>query len=92
MKETHHYVIRLDGHLGKAGATAFEGHEVTRLPNGQTTISGQALDQAALFGLLIRVRDMGIPLIGVSRREVTAEEGGTTDEQGAICDERKRRD
>ena len=74
MKETHHYVIWLEGHLGEAVAGAFEGHEVSRLPNGQTTISGEGLDQAALFGLLIRTRDMGIPLVGVSRRDVTAED------------------
>jgi hypothetical protein len=63
------YEIRLTGHLDARWATWFDGLTVTQEPDGTTVISGLIADQAALHGLLQRVRDLGIPLISVSRRE-----------------------
>ena len=61
------FEIRVEGHLNKIHNDDFDGMNISLLPNGQTLISGQALDQAALFGILIRIRDMGIPLVSVTR-------------------------
>jgi hypothetical protein len=45
---------------------AFEGLLITHNPNGETIITGPILDQAALYGLLNRLRDLGIPLLSVN--------------------------
>ncbi len=61
------YEIRLAGHLDARWATWFDGLTVTREPEGTTVISGPVADQAALHGLLGRVRDLGLPLVSVTR-------------------------
>ncbi len=58
------YVIRVEGHVGDSW---FEGMHVQRDPGGQTTISGAVIDQAALHGLLMRIRDLGLTLIEVQQ-------------------------
>ena len=65
----HYYEITIDGHLDDARTSWFSDMCVTLLPTGQAIISGIVVDQAALFGILIRIRDMGIPLISVIRTE-----------------------
>lgn len=60
------YQIRIEGHLTDPRASYFAGLQVAQLPNGESLISGQIEDQAALFGVLIRIRDMGIPLLSVN--------------------------
>jgi hypothetical protein len=59
------YEIRLGGHLDRSWAAWFEGLSLT-LEGGDTLLTGPVLDQAALHGLLKRVRDLGMPLISVS--------------------------
>ena len=61
------YVIRIQGHLDDRRATWFEGLTLTREANGDTLLSGPVIDQAALHGLLRKVRDLGMPLISVTR-------------------------
>ena len=61
------YQIRLQGHLGRHWAVWFEGMTITLEENGDTLLTGEVFDQAALYGLLSRVRDVGIPLISVIR-------------------------
>ncbi len=68
MKRTH-YQIRIGGHLRAEWSEWFDGMSITREENGETVLSGPVVDQAALFGLLIRVRDLGLTLIAVSRIE-----------------------
>ncbi|MDP9244726.1 MAG: hypothetical protein M3O77_06555, partial [Chloroflexota bacterium] len=63
------YEIRLKGHLGARWTMWFDGLTVTQEPDGTTVISGPIADQAALHGLLQRVRDLGISLLSVTRRE-----------------------
>ena len=58
------YEIRIKGHLDNRWAAWFEGLTVTREENGNTLLSGR-VDQAALHGLLKKVRDLGMPLISV---------------------------
>lgn len=60
------YEIRIKGHLDDRWAAWFEGLTLTRESNGDTLMSGTIVDQAALFGLLRKVRDMGVLLISVT--------------------------
>ena len=62
------YEIRLQGHLDRRWATWFDGLNLTVEPDGTTLISGHVADQAALHGLLDKVRDLGLPLISVTRQ------------------------
>jgi hypothetical protein len=61
------YEIRIKGHLDDRWAARFEGLSLTREANGDTLLVGPVVDQSALYGLLRRVRDLGMPLISVSR-------------------------
>ena len=63
------YEIRLAGHLDAHWAACFDGMTVRRETDGITVISGPIADQAALHGVLHRVRDLGLPLISVTRME-----------------------
>jgi hypothetical protein len=63
------YEIRLAGHLDAHWATWFDGLGVSRDTDGTTVVSGPIADQAALHGVLQRVRDLGLPLISVIRVE-----------------------
>lgn len=60
------YEIHLSGHLHERWAAWFDGLTVSRRDDGTTAISGTLPDQAALHGLLQRVRDLGLPLISVT--------------------------
>ncbi len=64
---TGRYEIRLKGHLGSRWTTWFDGLTVTAEANGITVISGDVADQSALHGLLQKVRDVGLPLLSVTR-------------------------
>ena len=65
------YRIRIAGHLGNQWADRFGGFTITREENGDTLLTGPVVDQAALFGLLKKVRDLGMPLISIDRAEST---------------------
>jgi hypothetical protein len=60
-----HYEIRIGGVLDRHWAGWFGGLQVTSDPAGQTLIAGPVADQAALHGLLAKVRDLGLPLLSV---------------------------
>ncbi len=60
------YAIRVEGCLTAQWAEWFEGLTITQ-DNNQTVLSGPVVDQAALYGLLKKVRDLGMPLISVNR-------------------------
>jgi len=62
------YEIRLQGRLDPRWATWFEGMTLTDHTDGTTVIHGLVADQAALHGLLQRLRDLGLPLLSVDRR------------------------
>ncbi len=67
--EAGRYEIRLAGHLDARWAAWFDGLTVGQEGDGTTLISGPVADQAALHGLLQRVRDLGLPLVSVTRAE-----------------------
>jgi hypothetical protein len=59
------YQIRIEGHLGPLWADAFDGLSITLEDDGHTLVTGPAIDQAALHGLLRKIRDLGMPLVSV---------------------------
>ncbi len=61
------YQIRIKGHLSCKWTDWFEGLTITLEDNGETLLTGPVIDQAALYGLLKKVRDLGIPLVSVVR-------------------------
>ena|SRR5690349_547146 len=67
--EDHHepgrYEIRLKGHLDNRWADLFENMSFTHESDGTTILAGPVVDQAALYGLLRKVRDLGLPLVSV---------------------------
>lgn len=63
------YQIRIKGHLGPEWTDWFDGLTITPEEDGNTFLSGPVVDQAALHGLLKKVRDLGMPLISVTSIE-----------------------
>ena len=61
------YQIRIQGHLGEQWTDWFDGLTVMLEENGDTLLTGPVVDQAALYGLLRKVRDLGMPLLSVNR-------------------------
>jgi len=64
------YQMRVKGHLGSDWTDWFEGLTITREDNGDTLLTGPVIDQAALHGLLKKVRDLGMQLVSVNPVDV----------------------
>ena len=69
------YEIRLKGHLDSRWAAWFDGLSLTNSSDGTTVIGGPVADQAALHGLLQKVRDLGLPLVSVTQVRLEQPEG-----------------
>lgn len=78
------YQIRLKGHLGGQWTDWFEGLSVRLEENGDTLLTGPVADQAALYGLLRKVRDLGMPLVSVNRVQLGQLEVSETRSSGPI--------
>lgn len=63
------YQIRIKGHLGRQWTDWFGGLTITLEEEGDTLLTGPVIDQAALHGLLKKVRDLGMPLLSVNSVE-----------------------
>ena len=61
------YEIRVTGHLNSRWSAWFDGLSLTRADDGTTVIRGPIVDQAALHGVLQKLRDLGVPLISVTQ-------------------------
>jgi hypothetical protein len=68
-QEAGRYEIRLKGHLDTRWVAWFDGLSLSLESDGTTIVHGRVADQAALHGLLQRVRDVGLPLVSVIRTE-----------------------
>ena len=67
MKKPPTYQITIEGHLSPMWEAEFEGFTITLAENGVTCLTGSVIDQAALHGLLRKIRDLGLPLVSVIR-------------------------
>ena len=65
-EDTQHYEIRVKGHLGDRWSAWFDGFTITDRDDGTSVLHGPVVDQAALHGLLHKLRDVGIPLISLA--------------------------
>ena len=63
------YQIRIEGHLDAQWTNWFSGLTITLEENGNTLLTGPVADQSALFGLLKKIRDLGLPLVSINRVE-----------------------
>jgi hypothetical protein len=75
------YQIRVKGHLDSHWSAWFDGMTITNQPNGEAVLVGPLVDQAALHGLLSRIRDLGLPLLAV------AQQHGQDDQQNGYMKE-----
>jgi hypothetical protein len=71
------YQIRIRGHLNDEWSAWFEPMTITNVENGEALLVGDLPDQGALHGVLIKVRDLGLPLVSV--QQVPEAEPGTVD-------------
>jgi hypothetical protein len=69
--EAGRYEIRLKGHLEPRWATWFDGLSLSHESDGTTTLRGPIVDQAALHGVLQRIRDLGLPLVSVTQLSIS---------------------
>lgn len=74
------YEIRIKGHLGGQWADWFDGLTITLEDTGKTLLTGPVVDQAALHGVLKKVRDLGMPLLSVNRLPPDEAEASTIQE------------
>ena len=81
--EAEGYEIRVRGHLASRWADWFDGMSLTNESDGTTSIRGPVTDQAALHGLLQRLRDTGLPLISVTQLDPSSNESTPTPRRNA---------
>ena len=65
------YKIRVEGHIGDSWSSWFEGMAIDHEESGETVLSGTLADETALHGVLMKIRDLGLPLVEVRREEQT---------------------
>jgi hypothetical protein len=73
------YQIRVQGHLQDHWSAWFDGMTIINEPNGEAVLAGPLVDQAALHGLLIKIRDLGLPLLAVARQRAGADSPGVSE-------------
>ena len=74
------YQIRVQGHLDGDWSAWFDGLAISNLANGEMVLAGELPDQAALHGVLAKVRDLGLPLLAVSRAGAAGTAGDREDD------------
>lgn len=65
------YRIRVKGHIGDSWSSWFEGMTIDHEESGESVLSGALVDETALHGVLMKIRDLGLPLVEVRREERT---------------------
>jgi hypothetical protein len=69
MRTAVFYTIRVEGHIGGSWSSWFEGLAIHHTEEGETVLRGPLADEAALHGVLAKIRDLGLPLVEVKRIE-----------------------
>ena len=85
------YQIRIKGQLGRQWTDWFGGLTLTLEDNGETLLTGPVLDQAALYGVLRKVRDVGMPLLSVIRVKPGEVEASDVNETHHYRSKKRRR-
>jgi hypothetical protein len=67
--------IRVQGQIGEGWSDWLEGLTIQHTTEGETVLAGPVMDQSALYGLIARLRDLGLPLLSVNRRGVDGDTG-----------------
>ena len=80
--EQHVYEIRVEGHLGDSWSPWFGDMDIRHEESGETVLSGPLPDEPALHGVLVKIRDLGLPLVEV-RRATTGIAALETEEDSA---------
>ena len=75
--DSQRYEIRLQGHLDSRWADRLDGLAFALESDGMTTLTGSLADQAALHGLLARIRDLGVPIVSIRRLSPGEEVGNS---------------
>ena len=78
MNESETYEIRIQGRLADHWSSWFDGMEIAAVDDGSTLIRGAVADQAALHGLIQKVRDLGLPLLSVTNTQTGQTQAGAT--------------
>ena len=73
MQQEAIYEIRFKGHLAEHWAEWFDGLSLTNEANGEATLHGPIADQAALHGVLVKLRDLHLPVLAVNRVDMEGE-------------------
>jgi hypothetical protein len=82
MRTSVFYEIRVEGHIGESWSSWFEGLTIRHEESGETVLSGTLVDEAALHGVLAKIRDLGLPLVGVKR--LTTSVGTPEEKEGPV--------
>jgi hypothetical protein len=85
------YQIRVDGHLDDCWSDWLEGLAIERQADGATTLTGPIVDQSALYGVIARIRDLGLPLLSITRIVPNDDAPNQNDEKGAPLLEKMNR-
>lgn len=72
MKRAMTYCLRVRGHLDQTWSEWLDGFTIVHEPNGESTLTGSVPDQAALYGLLTKARDLGLELVAVAPASAVA--------------------
>jgi hypothetical protein len=82
VSRSDHYLIRVRGHLGPEWSDWLGGLAIANRPDGSADLRGELPDQAALYGVLLTIRDLGLPLVVVCRPPTTPPDSP----EGPSCD------
>jgi hypothetical protein len=87
--EPGEWEIRIKGHLDARWVDWFDGLAFSHMPDGTTVLRGPVADQAALHGLLSKVRDLGLPLVSVTRVGPVGSDAPTIEPHSVLTNSRK---
>jgi hypothetical protein len=82
MRRPAFYTIRVEGLIGKSWSSWFEGMTIEHQEGGETVLSGPLVDEAALYGVLTKIRDLGLPLVELKRTEAGAQAPHEPEQRG----------